>query len=52
VAPLTLLAIGPGRYDLYLRGGAGFGRLLARDLSIQEAGERLAASPDTWSSTP
>jgi precorrin-3B synthase len=52
VAPLTLLAAGPGRYDLYQRGGAGFGRLLARDLSIQEAGERLAASPDTWSSTP
>jgi precorrin-3B synthase len=52
VAPLTLLAVGPGRYDLYQRSGAGFGRLLARDLSIQEAGERLAASPDTWSSTP
>ncbi|WP_271410462.1 precorrin-3B synthase [Pseudomonas sp. Q1-7] len=52
VAPFTLLASGPGRYDLYQRGGAGFGRLLARDLSIQEAGERLATPPDTWSSTP
>ncbi len=52
VLPFTLLARGVGRYDLYQRGGAGFGRLLAHDLSIQEAGERLAASPDTWSSTP
>ncbi|MCO6058957.1 precorrin-3B synthase [Pseudomonas sp. MOB-449] len=52
VAPFTLLATGPGRYDLYQRGGTGFGRLLSRDISIQEAGERLAASPDTWSSTP
>ncbi|MFZ6047624.1 precorrin-3B synthase [Pseudomonas sp. CR3202] len=50
--PFTLLATGPGRYDLYQRGGTGFGRLLARDLSIQEAGGRLAASPDTWSYTP
>ncbi len=52
VAPFTLLAVAPGRYDLFQRGGEGFGRLLSRDLSIQEAGERLAASPDTWSSTP
>ncbi|MFC5697686.1 precorrin-3B synthase [Pseudomonas sp. GCM10022186] len=52
VQPFTLLASGAGRYDLYQRSGAGFGRLLARDLSIQEAGEHLAASPDTWSSTP
>lgn len=52
VAPFTLLATGPGRYDLYQRGGAGFGRLLARDISLQDAGERLASSPDTWSSTP
>lgn len=52
VAPFTLLAVAPGRYDLYQRDGAGFGRLLARDIGIIEAGERLAASPDTWSSTP
>ncbi|WP_103102855.1 precorrin-3B synthase [Pseudomonas sp. LFM046] len=52
VAPFTLLATGPGRYDLYQRGGTGFGQQLAREISIQEAGERLAASPDTWSSTP
>ncbi|WP_077522111.1 precorrin-3B synthase [Metapseudomonas resinovorans] len=52
VAPFTLLAVAPGRYDLFQRGGAGFGRVLSRDISIQEAGERLAASPDTWSSTP
>jgi precorrin-3B synthase len=52
VAPFTLLATGPGRYDLYQRGGTGFGQLLAREISIPEAGERLAASPDTWSSTP
>ncbi|MDH4581328.1 precorrin-3B synthase [Pseudomonas sp. BN415] len=51
-APFTLLAKGPGRYDLYQRGGDGFGQLLARDISLQEAGERLASPPDTWSSTP
>lgn len=52
VAPYTLLATGPDRYDLYQRGGDGFGRLLARNLSILEAGERLATSPDTRSDTP
>ncbi|WP_342243876.1 precorrin-3B synthase [Pseudomonas sp. OTU5201] len=52
VAPFTLLAKAPGRYDLYQRGGTGFGRLLARDISLQDAGERLASPPDTWSSTP
>lgn len=52
VAPFTLLATAHGRYDLYQRGGAGFGRLLARDISLKEAGERLASPPDTWSSTP
>ncbi|MBT8767956.1 precorrin-3B synthase [Metapseudomonas boanensis] len=53
VAPLTLLAVGPGRYDLYQRetGDNGFGRLLTRNLTIQEAAERLASSPDTWSPT-
>ncbi|MDH4651573.1 precorrin-3B synthase [Pseudomonas sp. JS3066] len=51
VAPFTLLATGPGQYDLYQRGGVGFGRLLARDISLKEAGERLASPPDTWSST-
>ncbi|MCY1505856.1 Sulfite reductase [ferredoxin] [compost metagenome] len=51
VAPFTLLAVAPGRYDLFQRGGEGFGRLLSRDIDIIEAGECLAVSPDTWSST-
>ena len=53
VAPLTLLAVGEGRYDLYQRkpGEDGFGRLLAHNLSLHEAAERLASSPDTWSPT-
>lgn len=49
VAPYTLLAQPGGRYDLYRReqGQAGFGRLLATSLDIDQAGERLAAgSPE------
>ncbi|AMR66461.1 precorrin-3B synthase [Aquipseudomonas alcaligenes] len=49
VAPYTLLAQPGGRYDLYRReqGQAGFGRLLAQSLDIDQAGERLAAgSPE------
>lgn len=43
VAPLTLLARPGGRYQLYQRtaSGAGFGRLLADSLSIDEAADRL-----------
>lgn len=45
IAPYTLLARPGGRYDLYRReqGQAGFGRLLAASLDIDQAGERLAA---------
>ncbi|WP_371920111.1 precorrin-3B synthase [Pseudomonas sp. F(2018)] len=45
IAPYTLLAQPGGRYDLYRReqGQAGFGRLLATSLDIDQAGERLAA---------
>lgn len=45
VAPFTLLAQPGGRYDLYRReqGQAGFGRLLATSLDIDQAGEHLAA---------
>ncbi|BCR25289.1 precorrin-3B synthase [Aquipseudomonas alcaligenes] len=49
VAPYTLLAQPGGRYDLYRReqGQAGFGRLLAQSLDIDQAGEHLAAgSPE------
>lgn len=49
IAPYTLLAQPGGRYDLYRReqGQAGFGRLLAQSLDIDQAGERLAAgSPE------
>lgn len=47
VAPATLLAVGPGRYDLYLRdaGQPGFGALHARNLSIEAAGALLDARP-------
>lgn len=47
-APHTLLAVAPGRYDLFQRasGTAGFGRLLARNLTILEAADTLAALPD------
>ncbi len=44
VAPATLLAVSPGHYDLYFRDAAqpGFGRLHARDLTIEAAGILLA----------
>lgn len=40
----TLLAVSAGRYDLYRRAPAqpGFGQLLARHLSLEEASQRLA----------
>lgn len=51
VAPVTLLAVAPGRYDLYFRDAArpGFGELRARDLTIEAVGAQLAA--DSRSST-
>ena len=47
VAPATLLAVAPGRYDLYFRDAAqpGFGTLHARNLSIEAAGALLDARP-------
>lgn len=51
VAPFTLLAREPGRYDLYQRARSGFGLLLASDLDLEQASARLAATPDSWSST-
>ncbi|KIY38383.1 oxidoreductase [Pseudomonas sp. 10-1B] len=44
VAPATLLARSPGRYDLYLRDARqpGFGALRATDLTLNEAGAMLA----------
>jgi precorrin-3B synthase len=49
VAPHTLLAVAEGRYDLYTRdsNAAGFGRLLARNLTILEAADTLTAQPQT-----
>ncbi|MGY2290667.1 precorrin-3B synthase [Pseudomonas sp. SDO528_S397] len=46
-APVTLLAVSPGHYDLYFReaGHPGFGRLHARTLSIEAAGAVLSAGP-------
>ena len=46
-APVTLLAVSPGHYDLYFREAAqpGFGRLHARTLSIEAAGALLRARP-------
>ncbi|TLP55395.1 MULTISPECIES: precorrin-3B synthase [Pseudomonas] len=43
IAPATLLARTPGRYDLYLRDARtpGFGRLRASDLTPEEAGAML-----------
>lgn len=43
VAPATLLARAPGRYDLYLRDARmpGFGALRGRDLTLKEAGAML-----------
>jgi len=45
VAPYTLLAVTDGRYDLFRRvdGVAGFGLPLARNLSLDAAGDLLAA---------
>lgn len=45
VAPVTLLAVSPGHYDVYFREAAaqGFGRLHARTLSIEAAGALLRA---------
>ncbi|KAF0862677.1 precorrin-3B synthase [Pseudomonas sp. LD120] len=47
VAPVTLLAVAPGRYDMYLRDAAqpGFGTLHARNLSIEAAEAELDARP-------
>ncbi len=51
VAPLTLLAVADGHYHLYRRAPAqpGFGQLLARDLTLDAAGDLLCgpgALPD------
>ncbi|MBC8879178.1 MULTISPECIES: precorrin-3B synthase [Pseudomonas] len=45
VAPVTLLAVAPGRYDLYFRDAAhaGFGVLRARNLTIEAVGAQLNA---------
>ncbi|WP_253453669.1 precorrin-3B synthase [Pseudomonas nitroreducens] len=45
IAPYTLLAVADGRYDLFRRadGVAGFGQPLARNLSLDAAGDLLAA---------
>ncbi|WP_336299063.1 precorrin-3B synthase [Pseudomonas sp. WJP1] len=50
IAPVTLLAVAPGRYDLYLRDAAqsGFGNLHARNLTI----EAVAALLDARSRSP
>jgi precorrin-3B synthase len=47
IAPHTLLAVSAGHYDLYQRDSStsGFGRLLARNLTILEAADTLAAQP-------
>ena len=47
IAPVTLLAVSPGHYDVYFREAAqpGFGRLHARTLSIEAAGALLRAHP-------
>ena len=44
-AEATLVAVSPGRYDLFLRerlGQDGFGRLVARDIAIKDAAAHLA----------
>ncbi|KAA0967716.1 precorrin-3B synthase [Pseudomonas sp. ANT_H12B] len=50
VTPVTLLAVGPGHYDLYFRdaGQPGFGALHARNLTI----EAVAAMLDARSRSP
>ncbi|MBO1539309.1 precorrin-3B synthase [Pseudomonas sp. OA65] len=47
VAPATLLAVAPGRYDLYFRDAAqpGFGALQAHNLTIEALGHWLDAHP-------
>ena len=51
IAPVTLLAVAPGHYDLYLRTPehAGFGVLRERNLTIEAAGAWLEARQ--WSNT-
>jgi precorrin-3B synthase len=51
VAPVTLLAVSAGHYDLYFRDAQqpGFGSVRARDLTIEAVGTLLAA--DSRSST-
>lgn len=46
-APVTLLAVSPGHYDLYFRDAAqpGFGALQARNLTIEAVGALLDAHP-------
>ncbi|TVT82568.1 precorrin-3B synthase [Pseudomonas sp. H3(2019)] len=45
IAPVTLLAVSPGHYDLYFRDAVqpGFGALQARNLTIEAAGALLDA---------
>jgi precorrin-3B synthase len=45
IAPVTLLAVSPGHYDLYFReaGQPGFGALHARNLTIEAVGALLDA---------
>jgi precorrin-3B synthase len=46
-APRTLLAVAPGRYDLYQRmqdGASRFGLCIAKNLTIEEAARRLGPS--------
>ena len=52
-APVTLLAVAEGRYDLFARQAhsTDFGTPLARHLTLDEARELLTSLPDTWSFT-
>ncbi|WP_210642654.1 precorrin-3B synthase [Pseudomonas sp. Tri1] len=47
IAPVTLLAVAPGRYDLYFRDATlpGFGALQAHNLTIEALGHWLDARP-------
>ncbi|TWC15780.1 precorrin-3B synthase [Pseudomonas sp. SJZ101] len=47
IAPVTLLAVAPGRYDLYFREATqpGFGALQAHNLTIEAVGQWLDARP-------
>ncbi|MGR4975974.1 precorrin-3B synthase [Pseudomonas sp. LARHCG127] len=47
IAPATLLAVAPGRYDLYFRDAAlpGFGALQAHNMTIEALGQWLDAHP-------